>query len=72
MMTGNGPPRSDADIIHVSTEFVGHVIGKYDETILKLENGAKITVALKEVENQDPIRSVQVFRNEKEQNLEKD
>lgn len=52
MMTPYGPPSASAYIIPVPNDIVGLIIGKGGETIrqLQLESGAKIQVAIKEVE----------------------
>lgn len=52
MMTPYGPASAQAYIIQVPNDVVGLIIGKDGETIrqLQLESGAKIQVALKEVE----------------------
>lgn len=52
MMTPYGPPNSSAYIIPVPNDIVGLIIGKGGETIRQLQNesGAKIQVAVKEVE----------------------
>jgi len=51
-MTPYGPPSAHALIIPVPNDIVGLIIGKGGETIrqLQLESGAKIQVALKEVQ----------------------
>lgn len=52
MMTPYGPPSAAAYIVPVPNDIVGLIIGKGGETIrqLQLESGAKIQVAIKEVE----------------------
>ena len=52
MMTPYGPPNASAYIIPVPNDIVGLIIGKGGETIRELQSksGAKIQVAVKEVE----------------------